>query len=1030
MKTRLSILFLLLFIQFAQAQQTYKVSGRVIEKDTKTPIVGATVFVKGSKSGASTDASGNFSISLNKEQETLVISFLGFGTQEIAVNAGATVNVELNDVSNSLDEVVVVAYGTTKRRDITGAVSSISSDQLQNRQVSNITKALQGLVPGLQSVSSSGQPGTSATIRIRGIGSINASSAPLYVVDGNPFSGDLASISPGDVESVSILKDAASSALYGSRGANGVIIITTKSGNKSDQTTINASISRGVSDRSVKDYKQVTTDQYFENYWLAVKNKQLASNPTFTDEQAGRAAGQQILTDLAINPYGANYPFPVGLDGKIVPGAKPLWDDNWGDAMEQTASRTQADLSFSGGNQKSQYFVSGGYLDDRGIALGSGYKRYSARVNLTTKAKKWLTAGLNVTASNTLQDYPTSEDSNTANVINYSRLIPSFYPVYERNPDGSYKTDENGNRIFDFGAYRPSSAIPKSNLAATVGLDKSEILRDNVSVRTFLEAQLLPELKLKSTYSGDFLNTNTHNYVNPLLGGGADTKGSVSKSNSRTYSWTWNNILTYEKTFNTDHHLNLLAGQEIYKYNYRTISGSRERFVLPELYEPAAASQLNSFSGSALDYTLVSVLGRAEYDYQKKYLFSASLRTDGSSRFSPQKRWGTFWSLGSSWKISEEAFLKNTPWLNNLALRASYGAQGNDNIGTYYAYEGLYAIRNNLGENGLVTSRLPTPDLKWESNLNFNLGVDFGVFNNRLSGTIEYFDRRSKDLLFSRPKAPSTGFGSIDQNIGSLKNTGVEVQINGVPVRTADFRWTVSINATHYKNTITSLPQKEIRSSTKIMRVGGTISDFYLKEWAGVDPANGDPLWYKDGSDGKKVTTKIYADAQQYIQKSSLPDLTGGISNTFNYKDFELYALLAYSIGGKILDNDYVSLMHNGSSIGRPWSTEILNHWTPENRNTNVPRLTTDNLGWTQASTRFLYSATYARLKNVTLGYSLPKSIASRWGLGNLKLTVTGENLLTFYGHKGMDPEQTIEGTTYFRYPAMRTLTAGLNLTF
>lgn len=1030
MKTKLSILFLLLFFQLARAQETYKVSGKVTEKGTNLPLPGVSVLVKGSKSGTTTNPAGEYTVTLSKPQEILTFSYLGFSTQELSAASGTTLNVVLGDASNELDEVVVVAYGTAKKRDITGSVSRINGDQLQNRQVSNITKALQGLAPGIQAVSSSGQPGTSATIRIRGVGSINASSSPLYVVDGNPFSGDLSAINPNDIESVSVLKDAASSALYGSRGANGVIIITTKTGKRSNETQINAAFSQGVSKRAVKDYEQVTTDQYFENYWLATKNKKKVSNPTWTDEQLGLAANQQLLKDLGINPYGSSFPNPVGLDGKIVPGAKPLWNDDWGDATQQTARRTQADLSFSGGNEKSQYYISGGYLNDKGIALASGYKRYSARVNLTTQAKKWLTAGLNISAANSLQDYPQSEDSQTSNIILYSRLVPDFYPIYQHNPDGSLKYDADGNKIYDFGAYRPSSAIPRSNLPATIGLDKSEILKDNVSARTFLEATIIPELKFKTTYSADYTNVNTHNYQNPLLGEGAETGGSVTKGNNRTYSWTWNNILTYDKTFNGDHHLNLLGGQELYKYNYRTISGSRQRFVLPGFDEPDAASLLTGFGGNSIDYTLLSFLGRAEYDYKKKYLFSASLRTDGTSRFSPEQRWGTFWSLGASWKLSEEEFLKNTPWLSTLTLRSSYGAQGNDNIGTYYAYKSLYAIKSNLGDNGVVTSRLPTKDLKWESNLNFNLGVDFGILNDRINGTIEYFDRRSKDLLFSRPKAPSTGFSSIDANIGALKNTGIEVQINAVPIRTTDFRWTVSVNATHYKNTITSLPQSEIKTATKIMRIGGTISDFYLKEWAGVDPANGNPLWYKDDGKGNRVTTTVYSDATQYIQSSSLPDLTGGFSNTFNYKEFEISALFAYSLGGKILDNDYVGLMHNGNSAGRPWSTEILNHWTPENTNTNVPRLTTDNLGWTQPSTRFLYSGTYARLKNLTVGYSLPKVIASKWGLSNLKLTLTGENLFTFYGHKGMDPEQTVEGTTYFRYPAMKTLTAGLNLTF
>ncbi|MBB5645120.1 SusC/RagA family TonB-linked outer membrane protein [Pedobacter cryoconitis] len=1028
MKISLSILFLFLFShQFSYAQQTRSIAGKVIENETGLPLSGVSIRIKGKNSGTTTDQSGGYRLNIPSDQETLIFNFLGYETKELPA-IGNILNVTLSNSPNSLNEVVVIAYGTAKRSSYVGSVSQIKSEQLENRQVSNISSALQGIAPGVQATSQSGQPGTTATIRIRGIGSINASSDPLYVVDGNPFSGDISSININDISSVSILKDAASSALYGSRGANGVIIITTKSGKSSPDTQISANFTEGISNRAVKDYKQMSTDQYFESYWLALKNKQLTNG--LSDAQARTTASENILTDLGINPYGSKYPQPVGQNGKIVPGAVPLWNDNWQKAVEQTALRTQGDLSFSGGSEKSQYYISGGYLNDRGIALGSGFKRYNARVNLTTQAKKWLKAGLNISASNSKQDYPVSEDSNTANVINFSRVIPSFYPVYERNGDGSYKFDGGGNKVFDFGPYRPNAAIPRSNLAATVGLDKNEIFKDNVSARTFLEATIVPELKFKTTYSGDYTNTNENDYTNPLLGESAEIKGSIDRQIRRTYSYTWNNILTYEKTFNQDHHFSVLGGQEIYKYNSRIMSGSRQGFVLPGLYEPDAASQLNSFGGYALDYTLLSFFGRAEYDYKSKYLVSASVRSDGSSRFSPQSRWGTFWSLGGSWRASKEDFLKDTPWLSNLTFRTSYGAQGNDNIGVYYAYEALYNVNNNLGENGLVTSRLATPNLKWETNLNFNAGVDFGIFKDRISGTFEFFNRRSKDLLFRRPKATSTGFTYIDANIGALKNTGVELQINAIPVITPDFRWSVSLNATHYKNKITDLPQDNLISGNKLLRVGGSIYDFYLREWAGVDPANGNPLWYTTNSSGQKVTTNDYSKATQYVQDSSLPTLTGGITNTFSYKQFELSALLSYSIGGKILDNDYISLMQNGSNPGASWSAEMLNHWTPENPNTDVPRLTTDNLGWTQASTRFLYSATYARLKNVSLGYRLPKSVSEKAGISNLKFFLTGENLLTFYGHKGMDPEQTVQGATYYRYPAIRTFSAGINLTF
>ncbi|SFE42776.1 TonB-linked outer membrane protein, SusC/RagA family [Pedobacter antarcticus] len=1028
MKVFLPILLLFLSINLGYAQSSKKITGKVFESNTQIPLPGVSILVKGTKTGTTTDQNGLFAISSESDEPVLIVSYLGFKTKELTGTSGSPMNISLDNSSNALNEVIVVAYGTASKASYVGSVSQIKSEQLANRQVSNVSKALQGMVPGVQVTSSSGQPGTTADIRIRGIGSINASSAPLYVVDGNPFSGDINSINVNDIESVSVLKDAASSALYGSRGANGVIIITTKSGKNSKETLISANFSQGVSNRAVKDYAQMNTNQYFESYWLALKNKQLTNG--INDVQAGQNASNQLIADLGINPYGAAYPQPVGADGKIVTGAAPLWDDNWGKEMEQTSLRTQADLSFSGGNETTRYFISGGYLNDKGIALGSGYKRYNARINLTTQAKKWLKVGLNISASSSTQNYPTSEDSNTGNVINYSRLVPSFYPVYQRNVDGGYRLDASGNKVYDFGDYRPSSAIPRSNLAATVGLDKSEILQDNVSARTFMEADIAEGLKFKTSYSGDYSEMNDHYYTNPLLGGGAANGGSVSKSSRRIYSWTWNNIFTYQKTFNEDHHLNLLAGHEIYKYNSRSISGSRQNFVLPDLFEPDAAAQLNSFNGSSVDYMLLSFLGKAEYDFKNKYLLSASLRTDGSSRFSPARRWGTFWSVGASWRASKEDFLQDKTWLTNLTFRTSYGAQGNDNIGTYYAYDALYAIRNNLGENGVVTSRLPTPDLKWETNLNLNIGMDFGLFRDRISGSIEYFNRRSKDLLFSKAMPNSTGFSSIDANIGSLKNTGIEIQLNTVPISTTDFRWTFGINATYFKNKITDLPQDNLISGNKLLRIGGSIYDFYLREWAGVNPENGNPQWYKNNGQGQKVVTETYSEATQYVQKSALPDLVGGISNTFTYKQFELSALLSYSLGGKILDGDYTSMMHNGNSPGRTWSVEMLNHWTPENTDTNVPRLTTDNLGWTQTSTRFLYDATYARLKNVSLSYSLPKAMVSRMNINNLRFTLSGENLLTFYGHKGMDPEQTVNGATYFRYPAMRTFSAGVNLTF
>jgi len=1011
--------------------QQRSIQGKVTDVTTGQALAGVSVRISDQNKVTLTDARGEFTINASgKDVPLLEFSFIGYESQQLRVS-GTNISLALTPSSTDLEEVVVVAYGTSKRSNITGSVSTVSSKAIENRQVSNITKALEGQVPGLQSVASSGQPGTEATIRIRGIGSINASSAPLIVLDGNPYAGDINSINPNDIQSISVLKDAASSALYGSRGANGVIIITTKSGVASDNTKINLNFTQGYSIRAVRDYDQVSTDEYFQLYWEALRNKNLSNG--LTAAQSAANASKTLLTDLNVNPYGNKYPQPVGEDGKLVAGAKTLWDDPWTDVLQRTGVRTQADLGFSGGSAKSTYYISGGYLNDQGIAIESGFKRYNLRANIDSKVKSWLNAGMNIGGSSTQQKYPQSEDSNTANIINFTRLVPSFYPYYERNPDGSFVLDANGNKVYDFGEYRPSGATPRNNLAASLPLDKNNIRRENLSARAYLEALFTKNLKLKSTYSVDYTNGNTHDYTNPVLGDGVNTGGYVYRSNVRTVAQTWNNLLTYEKQFGL-HYLNVLAGQEYYAFNSSNISGSRERFVMPDLFEPVAASQLNDFTGSSVDYRLLSFLGRVEYNYDNKYYLSGSLRTDGSSRFAPDTRWGTFWSLGGSWKLKQENFLKDNTTINQLTVRASYGGQGNDNLGTYYAYKGLYTIANSLGRGGTYTGRLATPDLKWESNLNLNVGVDLSAFDNRVSFTVEYFNRRSKDLLFTMPMAYSTGYTGYDANIGALKNTGIDVDIHTIPVQNDNFRWNLDLNFSHYKNKITALPNnnRSIPTGNKLLRVGGSIYDFYLPEWAGVNPENGLPQWYTADKDGNKTGEKTseYGKAGNFIVGSSLPDLVGGVQNSFSYKNFDLSALLSFSLGGQILDNDYIQIMHNGSNVGRAWSKEILERWTPENTQTDVPKLTTDNLNWTSSSTRFLYSGTYARLKTLSLGYSLPSELIKRINVEKLRVFATAENLFTFYGHQGMDPEQTVNGATYFRYPAMRTISGGVQFVF
>jgi TonB-linked outer membrane protein, SusC/RagA family len=1021
------LLALILLFSTGLFAQTRQIRGVVLAAENKQPLEGATVAVNQSEQTTITNADGRFELQVPDDKAVLNISFVGRESSEVEVKAGQTdIIILLKPSNNTLEEVVAVAYTTVKRSGYPGAVTSISSDKVNNRLTPNITNALQGLAPGIQTTSANGQPGNSSTIRIRGIGSINASSAPLFVVDGAPYEGDINALDPADIASINILKDATAANLYGSRAANGVIIITTKQGRKGTDATISATVNQGWSSRAVKDYEKLGTDQYFELYWEALRNKALTNG--LTEAQAAAAASSQVVSNLGINPYGPAFPQPVGTDGRIVPGARPLWNDDWEDGMLQDAKYTQAQLSFSGGGEKATYYIGGGYTNNQGAYLASGFKRYNFRSNLTLQAKPWLKVGLNLSGASTSQDYPTSSDSKQTNVVLFGRTIPGFYPIYQRNPDGSFKLDANGQKQFDYGAYRPNAALARYNLIGSLPLNKSRNTNENLSTRTYLEAAITKALKVKTSFNLDYINFNSLYYTNPLVGEDAAIGGTVSKSSNRFLAYTWNNIATYALDFESGHHIDLLAGHEYYHLNSGGLNGSRQNFALPDLYEPVAASQLMDFSGTSDNYAKLSFFGQGQYNYLGRYFFTASVRRDGSSRFSPDSRWGTFWSTGASWRLSEEAFLKSVNWLSTLTLKASYGASGNDNLSGYYNYLALYNIKNNLGNGGVITSRLPTPGLKWESNLNFNTGIDFGVLKNRIYGTINYYRRTSKDLLYSKPMAGSTGFTSVSANIGELRNAGVELELNVVPVSNRDWRWQVGINVAHNKNEITSLPQDEIISGTKKLMVGTSVYEFFLREWAGVDPETGNPLWYRTTADGKKETTSIYAEGTQYYAGSSLPDVTGGVTSSLSFKQLDLSFVLSYSIGGKVLDADYISLLAGAVSPGRNWSTELLNRWTPENRYTNVPRLTTDDLGWTSTSTRFLYDATYARLKQLSLGYNIPGAWLSRIGFKTARVYGLAENLLTFYDHKGMDPEQSIDGTTYYQYPQMKTISVGLQV--
>ena len=1029
---KLSLLACALLLGGAAYAQNMTVKGKVTANGLEMP--GVTVSVKGTAGGTITSLDGDFTIKADAGS-VLVFSFIGYETVEVPVKGNGPINVELREKTTDLDEVVIaVPYGTAKKSTFTGSAGVVDKKIIANSQVASVSQALQGSVAGLQSFSASGQPGEDATILIRGVGSVNASTTPLYVVDGVPYDGALSSISNQDIASITVLKDAAAASLYGSRAANGVVMITTKQGSKKSAPSIEISAKYGFSDRAVKDYEQVSTEQYFMLEWEAIRNMRMSlRNPDTAEAAAAYATQNLILNYIGINPYGTAYPQPIGTDGKLVEGARLLWNDSWEDALSQDAHYTDLSARVSGGSENSQYYFSLGYMDNQGAYIGSGFKRYTLRANITSDLTKWLQVGVNVGLTHSIQDFPKSDDSSLGNVVLAARSIPSFYPVYERDPEtGAYVLDENGQRVYDYGKYRHGS-YAGYNQAQSMLYDKNEIKRDAASVRGYLQVTPIEGLTYKMSLNIDYNSRFTHDYANPTYGKEPVT-GSVSKSNTRTTGMTFNNVVNWEHTFGEVHNVRLMAGQEYYEYNTSNFGGSRSNVITDGYFEPDVASTLTGFSGNSDQYKLLSYFGQAEYNYAQKYFASVSMRADGSSRFHPDNRWGAFWSFGGSWKIGREAFVEEAAgsWLSDLTLRASYGAQGNDNVG-YYAYQALYSIGSFLGETALTTSRLDTPELSWETNLNANIGLDFSLWSNRLFGTVEWFQRTSKDLLFARDLVPSSGFSSIDDNIGKVRNYGWEFTLGGTPILTRDWTWRLSVNATTYKNEIVSIPTDVMWSGTKKWVKGGSLYDFWMYEWAGVDPETGYAQWYMtDTETGERVKTTNYGSltSQDKVKVgNALPKVSGGFQSDLTWRDLSLSMAFAYSIGNKIYNRDKASLMGVSGANGSTMSKDLLNRWTPENTQTDVPRLEYDQTSYfTSASTRWLVDGSYLRLKTVTLNYNLPKKWIQPAMLKDVSIYVQGENLLTFSKQQGLDPEQALGGVTYWRYPAMKTLSFGINV--
>ena len=1051
-----SFLFFCLFLfccSFSSAgifAQNLAVKGTVRDASTGEPVSFASVVLKGTSTATSTLDDGTYSLTV-PSNGTLVFSFIGYKSLEVPVNNRAVIDVSLAAEAMNLDDIIVVAYGTAKKESFTGSAEVVKADKLQKRKVSNVTKALDGMVTGVQTTSGSGQPGGGSSVIIRGFGSINAAKDPLYVVDGIPYDGDINSINPSDIENMTILKDASAGALYGSRGANGVVMITTKKGS-SDGLSVEFQGSWGVSSRAIPMHETMDSYGYVETIYASYRNAQIRSG--VSSAEAGPAALEQMIsgagkifgTDAMYNPFNcaANEMIDYST-GKVKSGAKLKWNENWMDAVTKKAPvRQEYIVNLSGGNEKTKYMFSMGYLDEEGTIKTTDFRRFSGRANIDSQVKKWLKTGMNMnvakskSSSTSLGSVDGASNTNSDNVFCTAFLMPAIYPVYEKDADGKTVYGSDGKAVYDYGVSRPTSNW--SSLGALYD-DRYRINVESASGRTYIDLGGLKEGKLKGLkftvgFGFDYKNSRYDYYYNPYRGNASETNGKIIADLYKTFSYTFNQLLDYNRVFAEKHTLDILVGHEYYSYKNDYVGGSKTGLPFGGMYELSAASTLYSLEGYEDNYGIESVLSRVNYSYDNKYYLSGSYRCDASSRFEKHHRWGNFWSVGASWRISEENFMKDIKWINGLTAKVSYGVQGNDNIGTYYAWQAFYDMSYpNANSSGVLISSLENIDLKWEKNGNFNIGLEGKMLDNRLNVSMEWYSRKTTDMLMDYPMAVSLGFSSYNKNVGNMRNRGFEFSVNGTVMRSDNISWTVGLQASTIKNKVLALADKnEIINDVYITRTGEALNSFYVSSSAGVDPENGDKLYWvwdtdANGNKGERYKSNSYnqAIACRHIGGSRIPDVYGSISTDFKYRNFDVSVMTTYSVGGKIYDYVYHQLMYPYYA-GDNAAKNRAKAWKNPGDITDIPRI--DIAGTYAVTDDDLFSASYFSIKNITVGYTLPEKWVDKAGISSVRLSLTADNLWTFTSLKGMDPQSDFTGSTGYTYSASRIISFGVNIRF
>ncbi len=996
MKRIASILVCLAFLGLNALAQDIQITGNVTSQDDGSALPGVSVTVKGTTSGTSTNIDGNYSLRAPSDA-TLVFSFVGMVTQEIAVNGQAVINVSMETELALMDEVIVVGYNAMTRASFVGSSSVVKSEEIANRPVSSFDKSLQGMATGLLTSTQSGTPGSSTDVIIRGIGSINASTDPLYIVDGVPVASSdlyayrfyttnpLASLEPSDIESINVLKDASATSIYGARASNGVVVITTKKG-KEGKAVFNFNAQVGKASRVTDNFEVLNTEEYKELIYEQWVNSGVSPDVAYADiEEMG---------DI---------------------------ETNWPDEVFRSAWDQKYSLSARGGSEKTTFFISGNYRDQEGIVIGSSMKRYSARANIDHKVGDRIQLGFNSTA--VYSDIKGGAgEGYFADPVTSCFFVPPIYPV--RNDDGTYYQDipENLN-------YNPvSSALVDKN-----GSDQKRYLGN-----AYVEIELIDGLKYKFNGGADYFLMGENLYWSPLTPSGEGYSGYSEYASIERFNWITTNTLTYKKIFDV-HSVDILIGQEAQKLNeFSTATASSnfpsERFVtLVNAAEPLTAN--TSQEGASL----ASFFSSINYSYDNRYYIGLSGRRDGSSRFGANNRWANFGSVGVSWRVSQESFMAGLTVIDDLKLRASYGTSGNQEIlaydvnnnpyADYYPSLGLYQFGQDYnGQPGSGLAQLANPDLKWEKNETMNIGLDFVIFSGRLQATVEYYIKNTNDLLLLVPVSSTTGLRSVMMNVGAMQNKGIEFNVNGIIVD-REFKWKATLNMSFNKNEVTALYNDEpIYDGTTRQRaeIGHPYRTFYLERWAGVNPADGSAMWLDE--DGNPVMN--YGDADKVLLDNHAdPDFFGNFSSTFSYNGIDLSVQFYGIYGNSIFNNSDRYLSSDGGGTANV-DRRQLDRWQEPGDITEVPKRI-DGASWSNKnSTRHLEDGSYLKFKNITLSYNLPKNWLQTIKVSGLRIYLSGENLYTWTKFSGWDPESSLDGTSWFKYPNAKTYSIGIDLTF